>query len=602
VSYTNDNLGRLTDATEGTWGGSSISSETRKQTWTLDQVGNWDHAQLDLDGNNNYSDTGNGEYDDARTHDIVNQLTGRNTDNTGGDEFTLTYDAVGNMTSDGADTYIYDAFGRLVTVKDASSNTLADYTYNGLGFRKSYHEDENASGVADGSDPTYQLIYDERWRLIAVYRDDDDNPKELFAHHQAGLDGAGGSSYIDSVILRQRDHNSGWTSAADGTLEQRRYYCQNWRADVSAIVTSAGVMVEWDKFSAYGIPFGLPAGDTNSDGDCDSSDETAIHVWAVGYDVRYDYDLDGDIDGDDETLANANNASTGWNALSSAAVANRVSYAGYQKASHLDLNHVRHRVYSTELGRWTRRDSMEILAGPNYYAYAYGVPASSTDALGLLPSYNMLGGAHAVTASSHSFTALTSWLIVPYSGSWPCGTDTSGWLVQEVIFQGGAYDIQTRASIRDYAAIIPPFLEARPILRPDIAISFSMLQPYMPFRTILTVQPSDASQLRDYFLDPAAGHIDSGANVKFFCKSSISGDTPEGWSRDMKHPSHGGLYHLRPFPSWWGTSSPIWRFHTVDFWLNSPSDFSARSVASPYWPGFHWCETSDTLHPKCGGT
>ncbi|GEM_PF-3770657 len=257
-----------------------------------------------------------------------------------------------------------------------------EYRCNDLGQRISFHEDTEPDGVADGSDPTYQLIYDERWRLIAVYRDDDDNPKELFAYHQAGLDGAGGSSYIDSVILRQRDDNSGWTSAADGTLEQRRYYCQNWRADVSAVVTSGGVMVEWAKFTAYGIPIGLPAGDTDSDGDCDSSDENAIHVWAVGYDVRYDYDLDGDIDGDDETLANANNASTGWNVLSSAAVASRVGYAGYQKDSHLDLNHVRNRVYSAELGRWTRRDPLGYVDGMSVYAYAASIPATLLDPFG----------------------------------------------------------------------------------------------------------------------------------------------------------------------------------------------------------------------------
>ncbi|MCC6909233.1 MAG: hypothetical protein IT430_14935 [Phycisphaerales bacterium] len=51
--------------------------------------------------------------------------------------------------------------------------------------------------------------------------------KELFVPHQAGLDGSGTFNYIDSVILRQRDANSGWTcsaprreGAADGTLEE----------------------------------------------------------------------------------------------------------------------------------------------------------------------------------------------------------------------------------------------------------------------------------------------------------------------------------------------------------------------------------------------
>ncbi len=194
----------------------------------------------------------------------------------------------------------------------------------------------------------------------------------------------GTPAHYTSLVFTHSTHpDSGWTSAADGTLEQRRYYCQNWRADVSAIVTSGGVMVEWDKYTAYGIPISLPAGDTDSDGDCDSSDESAIHVWAVGYDVRYDYDLDGDIDGDDETLANANTASTGWNVLSAAAVANRIGYAGYQKDINLDLSHVRNRVYSPELGRWTRRDPFGYIDGMSLYEYVNSSPASFGDPLGL---------------------------------------------------------------------------------------------------------------------------------------------------------------------------------------------------------------------------
>jgi len=47
------------------------------------------------------------------------------------------------------------------------------------------------------------------------------------------------------VVLRQKDDNSGWLNSADETLEQRYYYCQNWRADVSAIVNGSGMMMAW---------------------------------------------------------------------------------------------------------------------------------------------------------------------------------------------------------------------------------------------------------------------------------------------------------------------------------------------------------------------
>ena len=82
---------------------------------------------------------------------------------------------------------------------------------------------------------------------------------------------------------------------ADGTLEERRYYCQNWRADVVALVTSSGQQVEQDRYSPYGVPFGLPAGDANSDGTVATADTDQIQTWinAAAYDARGDLDLDG---------------------------------------------------------------------------------------------------------------------------------------------------------------------------------------------------------------------------------------------------------------------------------------------------------------------
>jgi len=64
---------------------------------------------------------------------------------------------------------------------------------------------------------------------------------------------------------------------------------------VVALLTDAGEMVEWVKHSAYGGPFALPAGDTDSDGDWDATDSNTI-LGGGAYDVRRDADLDGDVD------------------------------------------------------------------------------------------------------------------------------------------------------------------------------------------------------------------------------------------------------------------------------------------------------------------
>ncbi len=59
----------------------------------------------------------------------------------------------------------------------------------------------------------------------------DTNAKERFVQHAAGLDGRGGSSYIDSMILSDRESTNDWDAAAE-TMVGRFYYLQNWRADM----------------------------------------------------------------------------------------------------------------------------------------------------------------------------------------------------------------------------------------------------------------------------------------------------------------------------------------------------------------------------------
>ncbi|MCW5777264.1 MAG: hypothetical protein KIS87_12570 [Phycisphaeraceae bacterium] len=192
------------------------------------------------------------------------------------------------------------------------------------------------------------------------------------------------------MVLRDRDANTAWEDEADGTLEERVYYCQNWRADVSAILTATGKMVEWVKYSAYGVPFALPAGDTNSDGDWDATDAAAI-LNSSSYDVRQDAELDGDVDSSDAVHAHSITGAyqtLGRGVLSSAAVNNRRGYAGYEydptfEGAERWLYHVRHRVYDAEVGRWTRRDPLGYVDGMSLYEYVEANPLALLDAFGL---------------------------------------------------------------------------------------------------------------------------------------------------------------------------------------------------------------------------
>ncbi len=414
VSYTIDALDRLERAQRGTWGGSSISSETLDHNWTLDQVGNWEQATLDFNADDLYG--GTDEYNDDRTHNDVNELTARDTDDNGTDDYTLTYDGDGNLTDDGESyKYVYDPFGRLRKVNNQSDALVAEYKYNGPGHMIAVHEDTDTDGDVDSNDKWFYPVHDERWRMVANFREDDTAPKEEFVNHEAGLDGRGGSSYINAVVLRDKDANTSWTSASDGTLEERRYYCQNWRGDVSALVTSGGYLVEWDKYESYGVPFGLPGADTDSDGDCDSTDVTQIQSWidVSSYDVRGDVDLDGDVDSSDMEFVQNNYEGTtlGRGNLSNAG--SRKAGGGYENPSTASLSHVRYRALNDTLGRWVTRDPAGYNYLPSLYHYTNSAPVSYVDPFGLTPAGSGGGDDHACPFCL--IRKPIEWILPPYN-------------------------------------------------------------------------------------------------------------------------------------------------------------------------------------------
>ncbi|MBX3405068.1 MAG: hypothetical protein KF699_16795 [Phycisphaeraceae bacterium] len=238
----------------------------------------------------------------------------------------------------------------------------------------------------------YHFCYDDKWRIVGTWRGTDTDPKELFIYHAAGVAGYGGSSYIDSVVLRDRDNSAKWSQAADGTLETRHYYAQNWRADVSAIFDNAGAVIEWQKYSAYGVPFLLTPGDHNKNGAIAKDDQDAFDADYAANSPRADLNRDGAWTTADQTLftASYNAAAVGGRWKLSANVANRKGYAGYEHEGFgndlaaPELAHVRHRVLHFGLGRWTRRDPLGYVDGRSLYAYTRSSPIRGLDPMGLV--------------------------------------------------------------------------------------------------------------------------------------------------------------------------------------------------------------------------
>lgn len=403
--FTMDDLDRLRDADEGTLSGSSITNRTRREQWTLDQVGNWNVRELDLNGDGDLLDTD--ELDElnpvsgAGSHfNAANEWLARDTDGDGTDDMTLSYDAVGNLTDDGEHyDYEYDAFGRLRKVKNRSTSALvAEYRYNGLGHRIGWHIDEDADGTVEsnGDDPWHYVAFDERWRELAVYEGSATESEEWIAYHAAGLGGYGGSSYIDGVLMR---------SQKDGASRVETYPVQNWRGDVVALLDDSGRPIENVRYSSYGVPFSWHRADVTSDGTndvpdgaVDSDDFDRFYDLWVASDARADVTTDGTSNGlpdNSVTLSDythylnmhpeGSSRTHGRGVLS--ASGNRIGYAGYKHMGELAGSKylVRFRAYDAERGKWTRRDPIGYGSdGLNLYGYSSGSPISRIDFSGLL--------------------------------------------------------------------------------------------------------------------------------------------------------------------------------------------------------------------------
>ena len=80
------------------------------------------------------------------------------------------------------------------------------------------------------------------------------------------------------------------------------------RGDVVAILSSSGTVSQQVRYSAYGVPHGMPAGDTDFNGSIvGTPDVTQMLAWSSGdYTVCGDFDLDGDVDNADMSIVSGN--------------------------------------------------------------------------------------------------------------------------------------------------------------------------------------------------------------------------------------------------------------------------------------------------------
>jgi RHS repeat-associated protein len=184
----------------------TVSSPSRSLSWTLDALGNFSSVTTN----------GTGQ---SRTHNQQNEVTGVGS-------ATLTFDSNGNLTTDENGNQLkYDAWNRLVQVKNSGGTVLASYQYDALGRRIV----ESVGGTT--TDPYYSAqgqVLEER------------------VGGQARAQYVWSPVYVNALIERDRD------PTGSGTLSERLYVQQDADWNVTALVNTSGQVVERYIYDPYG--------------------------------------------------------------------------------------------------------------------------------------------------------------------------------------------------------------------------------------------------------------------------------------------------------------------------------------------------------------
>jgi RHS repeat-associated protein len=193
--YTYDNLGQIKTLSRGILNNdqTAITTINHSESWNFDKTGNW------------LQYINNGTIEN-RTHNAANELLG-----------IATHDANGNMTLMPGLKGKYDAWNRLVEVRDTSDNLIATYEYNGLNQRIK---------KTIGSTVT-KSFFNEKWQEL-----ESQTGAEITSY-------VWGVRYIDDLVLREKD-NERLYSLAD----------PNW--NVVSLIDSTGSVVEQLKYDAFG--------------------------------------------------------------------------------------------------------------------------------------------------------------------------------------------------------------------------------------------------------------------------------------------------------------------------------------------------------------
>lgn len=299
------------------------------------------------------------------TYDAAGRPTEvENVTDSGTQTLTYTYDANGNVTSEGSTTYTYDALNRLTSWYDPIADVTTEYTYDAGGnlttveedsvptesythnagnqiTNTGYAYDDNGNLTADG---TYTYVYDADNQLIEVKEGETTTCQMTYDHigRRTSLTTGGATTffhYAGGLPVAESDENGDITAtyayAPEGGLismtrgEDTYYYQTNAHGDVVSLTDGTGAVVN-----------------------------------------SYTYDPWGKVLSEAETVENP------------------FRYASYHYDEETGLYYLWHRYYDPELRRFLTPDlvfgSIYDPACLNCYLYVFDNPVSLADPSGLL--------------------------------------------------------------------------------------------------------------------------------------------------------------------------------------------------------------------------
>ena len=312
-TYAYDNLNQVQSFRRGT-----TPTPATSQEWQFDALGNW--TSVTTNGNTV-----------TRTANAQNEYTHNGTG-------TFGYTPTGNLaTNPQGRVFAYDAWNRLVSVREPDGTLVARYEYDGLA-RRIVEQTGTASAPAAATAPVRDLYYSQGWQVL-----------EERVRTPAGAIPATADTrfiwspvYVDAMVARDRnaDNNS---ATGTGGLEERVYALQDANWNTTAIIAATGVpgvsagnVISRFVYTPYG------------------QSQTLTASWA--------------------TPPAGSPPAVPWAHL----------FQGLEFTDATRLTHARHRDYSVNLGRFIQRDPIGFAAGDNnWYRFVGNGPTGKVDPSGL---------------------------------------------------------------------------------------------------------------------------------------------------------------------------------------------------------------------------